>query len=91
MRITRRKLGILTASTASGPNGLVRENHGRLTQFDEANLPPFASVVLTVDDGGPGVKDKVSAPLLFVSSPPTCTGSTTGTEDTESVGVFDAL
>jgi hypothetical protein len=39
--MTRRKLGI-TAGTASGPNGLVRENHRRLTHFDDANLSPCA-------------------------------------------------
>jgi hypothetical protein len=52
--------------------------------------PPTASVVLTVDDGGPGVEDKVSAPLVLPSATPSCTGGTTVAQDTESVGVFDA-
>jgi hypothetical protein len=38
MHMTRRKLGIITADTASGPNGLVWENYRHLTHFDDANL-----------------------------------------------------
>jgi hypothetical protein len=40
--MTRRKLGIIAAGTASGPNGLVRENHRHLTHIDDANLSPCA-------------------------------------------------
>jgi hypothetical protein len=36
--MTRRKLGIITAGTASGPNGLVRKNYRHLTHLDEADL-----------------------------------------------------
>jgi DNA-binding CsgD family transcriptional regulator len=40
--VTRRKHGIITAGTASGSNGPVRENHRHLTHIDDANLSPCA-------------------------------------------------
>jgi hypothetical protein len=42
MRTTRRKLAIITAGTASGPNGSLRNNHRHLTHFGDANLSPCA-------------------------------------------------
>jgi hypothetical protein len=42
MRTTRRKLAIITAGTASGPNGSLRNNHRHLTNIGDANLSPCA-------------------------------------------------
>jgi hypothetical protein len=40
--MTQRKLGIITAGTASGPNGLLRKNYRHLTHLDEADLSRYA-------------------------------------------------
>jgi hypothetical protein len=42
MRMTQRKLSIITAGTSIGSNGPVRENPRHLTHLDDANLAPCA-------------------------------------------------